>query len=507
MLSRTATRRRETSVRLAIGAGRGRLAQQFLVETLLLGGAGGAVGLGLALLAMRVVVPYLPADLPRTSNIDLDWRVLIFTAAVSLATSVLFGLTPLFQLRRVQAHEALTHGTRVAGGPSTLRSALVVTQVAVTLLLLVGAGLMARSLWQLLHVPLGFHADHVLTARMTLPRTRYPDATSVAAFHHQVLERLRNSPGVLAAGATAYLPLSGDDNGWAFSIEGRAPLPTGVFNSAKYRAVSDGYFEAIGMPTMRGRGIASSDQPDAPSVVVINEAMARRFWPGEDPVGQRLRFASRPRTIIGIVGDVRHEGLNGEPKPEMYVPIAQAPNVEGGARLVVRTAGEPTTIVAALRATVAAADPNVPVDLVRTMNDVMAASVGQPRFRAVLLTALSLLALTIAVVGVYGVTSYAVVQRTRELGICLAVGAAPRDILRQVLGRSLALIAAGIACGLLGAAAMTRLMADLLFGITPLDAPTFASVTLLLFLVALVASYLPARRATRIDPVTALRCE
>ena len=507
MLSRTATRRRETSVRLAIGASRLRIAQQFLMETLLLASAGGALGVGLAFAAIRVAVPYLPTDLPRTSSIDLDWRVLIFTAAATLATSVLFGLTPVFQLRRVQAHETLTHGLRVAFGRSRLRSALVVVQVAVTLLLLVGAGLMGRSLWRLLHVPLGFEANHVLTARMTLPRTRYPDAGRVAAFQRHVLERLRSSPGVLAAGATAYLPLSGDDNGWAFSIEGRPPLPTGVFIAAKYRAVSDGFFQAIGMPILRGRGIAPSDHQDATFVVVINEAMARQFWRDADPVGQRLRFGQHMRAIIGVVGDVRHEGLDGAPKPEMYVPIAQAPNVEGAARLVVRTSVAPTAIAATMRAIVTEADSGVPLDVMRTMNDVVAASAGQPRFRAVLLAALSGLALMIAMVGVYGVTSYAVVQRTHELGICLAVGAAPSDVLRLVLGRSLLLIGAGIACGLLAAVALTRLISDLLYDITPLDVTTFAAVTLLLFAVAFVASYLPARRATRIDPVTALRCE
>jgi putative ABC transport system permease protein len=516
MLSRTATRRQETAVRLAIGASRGRVAQQLLVETLLLGSTGGAVGLGLALLAIRVAIPSLPADLSRTASIDLDWRVLTFTAAASLATSVLFGLAPLFQLRRLQASESLTPGLRVAGGQSALRSVLVVTQVAVTLVLLVGAGLMARSLWQLLHVPLGFQVDHVLTARMTLPRTRYPTAASVAAFHDRVLERLRTSPGVVAAGSTAYLPLSGDDNGWAFRIDGRPPLPTGVFIAAKYRAVSDGYFEAIGMPIVRGRDISLSDDQDAPYVVVINEAMARQFWRDEDPVGQRLFFGNpHPRTIIGIVGDVRHEGLAGEPSAEMYVPLAQAPNVEGAARLVVRMAQtspqrasvEPTALTATVRTIVANADPGVPLDIVRTMNEMVAAASGQPRFRAILLTALSALALVIAIVGVYGVTSYAVVQRTRELGICLAVGAAPRDVLRLVLRRSLLLIAIGIVSGLLAAAALTRLMSDLLYGVTPLDAPTFAGVTVLLFIVAFAASYLPARRATRIDPVSALRCE
>ena len=507
MLSRTAARRREIAVRLAIGASRIRVAQQLLVETLVLGSAGGALGLGLALAGMRLAVPYLPADLPRTSSIDLDWRVSIFTAAATLATSVLFGLTPILQLRRVEAHEMLTHGVRVAGGHSRLRSALVVAQVAVTLLLLVGAGLMGRSLWRLLHVPLGFDASHVLTARMTLPRTRYPDAGRVAAFQHHVLERLRSSPGVLAAGATAYLPLSGDDNGWAFSIEGRPPLPTGVFIAAKYRAVSDGFFHAIGMPILRGRGIARPDDQDAPFVVVINDAMARRFWPDEDPVGQRLQFGKQMRAIIGVVGDVRHEGLDGAPTPEMYVPIAQAPNVEGAARLVVRTSVAPTAIAATMRAIVTEADSGVPLDAIRTMNDVVAASAGQPRFRAVLLAALAGVALVIAIVGVYGVTSYGVVQRTRELGICLAVGATPNDVLRLVLGRSLLLNGVGIGCGLVASVALTRLISDLLYDITPLDVTTFGAVTLLLFTVASVASYLPARRATRISPVAALRFE
>ena len=281
-----------------------------------------------------------------------------------------------------------------------------------------------------------------------------------------------------------------------------------MFDVAKYRAVSDGYFEAIGMPILK----AAPSRLRITRMLSTSSSSTRRwrgaFWGDRDPVGQRLRFGGpRQRTIIGVVGDVRHEGLGGEPKPEMYVPIAQAPNVEGAARLVVRTAVEPTAIAAAVRAAVAEADPGVPLDGMRTMNDVVGASAGQPRFRAVLLAALSGLALAIAVVGVYGVTSYAVVQRTRELGICLAVGAAPRDVLRLVLGRSLLLIGAGIASGLLAAAALTRLMSDLLYGITPLDVTTFAGVTLLLFVVAFVASYLPARRATRIDPVTALRFE
>ena len=509
MLSRSAARQRETSVRLAIGATRARIAQQFIVESALLGLAGGAVGLALATGAIRIAVPYLPLDIPRTSAIGLDWRVLLFTAAVSLTTGILFGLAPLFHSRRVQAQQSLAHGTRVAGGGQTrLRGALVAAQIAITLVLLVGAGLMMRSLWTLLHVPTGFRSDHVLTARVTLPRARYADAGRVAAFQRQLFERVRGIPGVERAGAAAYLPLSGDDNGWALFIDGRPPQPVGVYDFAKYRAVSDGYFEAIGTSVVQGREFRSSDDHDAPFVAVINQAMARRFWSGQEAMGQRIRFGARQwRTIVGVVGDVRHEGLAGEPKPEMYVPFGQAPNVETSSRLVVRAAIDPASTTSAVRAAVAAVDAAVPLDQIRTMDELVSSSAGQPRFRAFLLAALSILALLMASIGLYGVANYAVVQRTRELGICMALGATAGDVLRAVMGRSARLIVAGLAVGLAAAAALTRVIAGWLFGVAPLDALTFATVSLLLCAVAALATYIPARRATRIDPVRALRYE
>jgi len=311
----------------------------------------------------------------------------------------------------------------------------------------------------------------------------------------------------VAAGATAYLPLSGDDNGWAFFIEGRPPLPVGVYNMAKYRAVSDSYFGALGMPIVKGRDFRPADTRDAALVVIINEAMARTYWRGDDPVGQRLRFGGAWKIIIGIVGDVRHEGLDGELKPEMYVPFAQTPNPETTPTIVVRTATDPAAMAATLREAVAATDPAVPVDRVRTLDEFVSASVGQPRFRTWLLAALSLLALMMASIGLSGVTNNLVVQRTREFGICLAVGATPADVIRLVLGRAARLLFAGLALGLLASAALTWTITRLLYGVTPLDRQTFVAVSMLLILVGCVASYIPARRASRIDPALALRGE
>jgi predicted permease len=385
-------------------------------------------------------------------------------------------------------------------------------QIAITLVLSIGAALMARSLWTLLHTPAGFTADHVLTARITLPRSRYPNAGRIAALHREVLDRLRATPGVEAAGTAAYLPLSGDDNGWAFRIAGRPPQPVGVYNVAKYRPISDGYFDALGMPLIRGRGFDASDAENAVATVVINQSMARAYWGDENPLGQRLQFgggmwATTWRTIVGVVGDVRHEGLDRDLTPEMYVPFAQAPQPESVATLVIRTPLETSAMADVARAVVSASDPFVPIDRLTTMDQLLSASVGTPRFQTIVFTAMALLALTMASIGIYGVTSYTVAQRTREFGICLALGAPRHRLLRRVLGRSIAVIAAGLGVGVLAAFALTRLITKLLYGVTPLDPVTFVTVPLLLFGVACLATYLPARRATGVNPIVALRVE
>ena len=509
LLSRAAARQREMAVRVALGASRGRLAQQLLTESLLLAGIGGIAGFVFAGTAVAMLSPHLPADLSRAAGILVDARMLLFTVAISLATGLLFGLGPLFGARHSNAAESLKQTSRTASGlQSRLRSGLAVAQIAIAIVLLIGAGLMAKSFWALLNVAPGFQPESILTARLSLPRSRYPDNPRIAAFERELLERLRGRPGIQSAGFATYLPLSGSDNGWAFSIEGRPPLPTGVFIMAKYRPVSPGYFETIGMPVLRGRSLTFADTRESPWVVVINSAMARRFWPDEDPLGQRLRFSGPTwRTVVGVVGDVLHEGLDGTSKPEMYMPVAQAANIESGPTIVLRTTVDAGVASAELRAAVAAIDRTLPVDRIEPMEQLVAGSVAQPRFRTLVLGAFSLLALVMASIGIYGVMNYLVVQRTREFGIRLSVGATRTDVLRLVLGRATTLIAIGTCLGLAAAAGLARFIATLLFGTTPLDPVTFAAVPIVLASVALAASYLPARRATRIDPMVALRHE
>jgi putative ABC transport system permease protein len=414
----------------------------------------------------------------------------------------------LFQARRRNANETLKQNARMVGGVQAgLRNALVVAQIAIALVLLTGAGLLAKSFWNLLHVSPGFRTEHVLTARVTLPASRYPDVERLAAFQSDVLERIRNLPGIQSAGLTAYLPLSGITNSWSFVIEGRPPLPVGTSNVADYRPVSPGYFETIGIPLVRGRDFTSADSGSAPRVVVINESMQRKHWGEEDPIGRRLSFEGVPRTIVGIVGDVYHQRLDGEVQAEMYVPFTQTPNIERRPTIVLRMSIDPGDVAADLRDALSEIDKALPLDRVETMEQLVSASVGQPRFRTILLAAFSILALVIASVGIYGVMNYLVSQQIREFGIRMAVGATKADLLRHVLRRAAILIVAGLGLGLLGSAMLARAITDLLFGVSALDPRTFVAVSLLLAAVALLASYIPARRATRVDPLTALRYE
>ena len=510
LLNRAAARQKEMAVRIALGASRGRLAQQLLTESLLLASLGGIAGFILALAAIAALTPQLPADLSRAAGIAVDTRMLIFTVVISLVTGILFGLGPLFGPWRESSGESLKQNNRTSTGNQTrLRSGLAVAQIAIAITLLIGAGLMVKSFWALVHVAPGFRSDSILTARLSLPRSRYADNGQIAAFERVLRENLHGRPGIQSAGFATYAPLSGLDNGSSFLIEGRPPLPTGTYNMSQYRPVSPGYLETIGIPLLQGRSFTVADTGESPWVVIINDSMARAYWPSENPIGQRLQFGpgEKWRTVIGVVGDVLHEGLDGEAKAELYVPVEQSWNIESDSTIVVRTTLESGASAAELRGVVSAIDPSIPVDRVETMQQLVSGSVAQPRFRTIVLTAFSLLALVMASIGIYGVMNYLVIQRTREFGIRLSLGATPSDVLRLVLRRAALLIGAGTCLGLAGSALLVRFIASLLFGTAPLDPLTFAAVPILLAAVALAASYIPARRATRIDPIVALRYE
>lgn len=510
LLGRAAARQKEMAVRIALGATRWRLAQQLLTESLFLAGLGGIAGFVLAVAAIAALTPQLPADLSRAAGIAVDMRMLIFTAVISLVTGILFGLSPLFTTSFENAGELLKQNNRFASGIQTrLRSGLAVAQIAIAIILLIGAGLTVKSFWALMHVAPGFRSENILTARLSLPGSRYPDNRRIAALEREVLESLRGKPGVQSAGFATYVPLSGLDNDWAFLIEGRPPLPVGTHNVAEYRPVSAGYFETIGIPLLRGRSFTPADTAEAPWVVVINDSMAREYWPSENPIGQRLQIPGWPTwgTVIGVVGDVLHEGLDRAAKAEMYLPVEQSLNIENDPTIVVRAEIPAGAAAGELRAAVSAIDPAIAVDRIETMQQLVSGSVAQPRFRTMILAAFSLLALVMASIGIYGVMNYLVIQRTREFGIRLSLGATPTDVLRLVLGRAAILIGAGTCLGLVASVLLVRLITKLLFGTAPLDPLTFAAVPVLLAAVALAASYIPARRATKVDPLVALRYE
>lgn len=516
LLTRAVARQREMTLRAALGASRRRLARQLFTESMVLAVAGGVLGSLIAFVSVLALVRYLPTDLPRTSEIAVDGQVLAFTSLVALMTGIVFGLAPLFQTWRVSANDSLKQSGRgLAAGQSRLRSALIVGQVAVALVLLIGAGLMTKSFWTLLRVSPGFVTERILTARLSLP-PQYTNGykfgvgqhRQISAFQRELLERVRDIPGVQSAAFTAYLPLSGVNNSWAFDIEGRPPKPVGVYDITNYRPVSAGYFETIGVPIKRGRGFVASDTEDSPLVVVVNESMARMFWGAQNPVGQRVRFSdAKWRSVVGVVGDVHHQALGVKPEPEMYVPYSQVPNVEARPTIVLRTSIEPASVVSALRRAVAEVGPNVPVDQIETMKQIVFGSVGQYRFRTAALAIFALLALFVASIGLYGVMSYLVSQRVHEFGIRVAVGASRGAVLGLVLRQAAKLVGIGIGIGLVAAALLVRLIASLLYGVRPFDAATLAVVSTLLAVVALAASYFPAHRAARADPMESLRCE
>ncbi len=508
LMARGSERQHEIAIRAALGAGRGRLLRQLLTESLLLSLLGSALGLLLAGWGTSILLGFNAGVIPRASEISMDAFVLAFTLGTAVVTTVLFGLLPAFQSSSLDLNAALKEGTRnPSGGRLNLRSLLVVSEVALALLLLASGGLLMRSFVRLMHVNAGFRPEGVLTVRVQLPQAEYPKKENSEAFYQELLSRIWSLPGVESAGGISFLPLSGGRYSLTFTTEGLPPAPGAAPMSAQYRVATPDYFRTMGISLVRGRVFTEQDRAGAPPVAIINQAMARQFWPNTDPIGQRIVIDDRtqsPREIVGVVGDVR-QWLPMSALPEMYVSQLQVG--WDSLALVVRSQLAPSSLVAAVSAQVHALDKDLPVYRVAGMEEVVAHSVGDRKFSAYLLAIFALLAVVLAAVGIYGVMSHTVALRTREIGIRMALGAEPQDVLARVLGQGMLLVVGGLCIGLAAAFALTHFMASMLFGVTPTDPATFAGVAILLALVALLACYIPARRATRVDPMVALRYE
>jgi len=512
LLVRAAGRRAELAVRASLGAGRGRLARQLVTESLLVALLGGALAVALASWGVRLLVALDPAGLPRADAVAVDWRVLAFTAAVAAASGVLFGIVPAVQATRSSLADSLRQGARdVSAGARRFRHGLVVVEIALALVLLTGAGLLMRSFVNLQRVDTGFDPRGVLTFNLYLPDSAYPTAEAVSGFYNRMFDELEALPGAERAGMIFGLPLGRYNGSSSFSIDGRPDPEIGDY-SAMVRIIGGHYFEAMRIPVQRGRAFTRADSVNAPPVALVNAATARLYWPDEDPIGQRLRLhasfvegRSPVREIVGVVGDVKQRGLEEDARPEVYIPFAQ--QAVGFGTVVVRAAADPAALAGPARAAIRALDPSLPLADVETMTGLVSDSVARDRFTTALLSVFALVAVTLALVGVYGVMSFTVSQRTREIGVRMALGAGRADVLRLVAANGLALGLAGVAIGLAVALAVNRLLAGLLFGVSATDPPTLAAVAVALVTAAVAASYVPARRAAHVDPLVALRTE
>ncbi len=516
LLARASSRRKELAVRGALGAGRVRIAAQLLTENLLLAALGGAAGMAIAWWGTRALRVLSPANLPRVDSVAIDGGAALFLVAATLATGLIFGLVPALRVSSMNLAGALkdaARGSSESFGRNRLRGVLVASEFALALVLLIGAGLMVRSFFALRSVDPGFRPDHVISMVVSVAGSPEADAGRREVFYRQLLDRVRALPGVAAAGGINHLPLAGDLWGWSFTIAGRPKPNPGEAPGAVYRIIMPGYLETMRLPVLRGRGISPRDDSGAPAVVLINERAAARYWPGEDPIGKQVSFDGRVWiTIVGIVKNAKQGDWADEIDPEVYLPALQNhafledPGVHFAyLTLVVRTVGDPAALAPALKQTVWSFDRNLPVSEVLTMDRVVAEATAAPRFEMLLLGVFAAIALVLAAVGIYGVMSYSVARRTQEIGIRVSLGATRRDVLTMVVRQAMALVLMGAAVGLAGALMLARLMSGMLYGVRPADPLTFAAVALLLALVALAAAAIPALRATRIDPLVALR--
>jgi putative ABC transport system permease protein len=519
LLARAEGRQREMAVRTALGATRRRMLRQLLTESLVLTSLSAVAGLALAYAGVRLVAWWNPASIPRVSGASIDPGVLLFTAVVALLTSLAFGLAPALRAARVDLTDSLKDGAQGASSGfarQRFRSGLVIAEMALAVVLLVGAGLMLRSLWALQRVPLGFEPGGVLTMRLALPTASYPEPGQVVTFFQRLLDEVRQLPGVQHAGAARSLPLGSTIGDFGLMIEGYQP-PPGTGAKGDWQIATDGYLEAMGERLIRGRPINAADTTDSMPVALINEEMARRYWAGRDPIGGRLKIGgggnpNRPWvTVVGIVADVRHNGITEPVKEKFYIPHTQwhlsVGNPIRAMSLVIRASSDPLGLVAPIRQRIRSLDANLPVSQVRTMHDVVGATMATSTFTGFLLAAFAGMALTLAAIGIYGVLSYLVSRRTREIGIRVAIGAGRAQVLSMVLRSGLTLSLVGVVLGLVVAALATRLMTTLLHDVSPFDPPTYVAVGIGLSLVAVVASLVPAWRATRVDPVVALKTE
>jgi putative ABC transport system permease protein len=508
---RATAREKELAIRSALGGGRGRLLRQLMTESIVLSAFGGGAGLLFAWGGLRSLVGMLPPDMPRASDIAIDARVLGFTAALSLLTGIVFGLVPAMRSAGWSLLGSLNESGRGSSrgrAHQRLSDGLVIAEIALSVVLVASAGLLVRSFVGLRRVDPGFVPTHLVVARVSAPEKAYTDPARMRGLFDRILERVTAVPGVQAAAAVSPLPLRDPLNGLAIRVRGQHEDMRRTLPSADhYQMITPAYLQAMGIPLVSGRAFTDADRAGSPDVVLVSESIARTFWPGGDAVGKQIGYPwpSPWLTIVGVVKDVKVDSLNSERTTAVYRPFAQAPIP--AMTVVIRTSARPGDIASLLRAAVSELDPNVPVSEVAAMDHVVASSMARPRFAMAFLSAFAAIALMLGTIGIYGVIAYAVSQRTREIGVRMALGATPTDALFMVIRRGAVLTAAGIALGTIAALGATRLLAGLLYGVSPTDPATFATVVLLSGVVAMMACYIPARRATRVDPTVALRTD